>query len=222
MKSANAEVRWSAETRPGIRIAQAANRLYTRLYHRVTTLAPPQIPRSGPAILVSNHVSGLDPMLIQSAVPRMIVWMMAKEYFDIKGLRWFFEQIEAIPVERSGRDLTATRSALRVLHEGRVLGIFPEGRIETDHDLLPFQTGVSLMAMKTGTPVYPTYLDGTQRGREMVDAFMWPSRAQLSFGPPITFERGATSRESLDHATDRIQQAVFSLRQAVESNKMRC
>lgn len=165
--------------------------------------------------MVCNHISGLDPMLIQSACPRLIIWMMAKEYYDLPSLTWLYKLIEAIPVERSGRDLAATRAALRALHEGRVVGIFPEGKIETSQCLLPFQTGVALMAIKTGVPVFPAYLDGTQRGREMVDAVMHPNRATICFGPAVEFARDCTSREALERATERIKEAVWNLRPKV-------
>jgi 1-acyl-sn-glycerol-3-phosphate acyltransferase len=115
-------------------------------------------------------------------------------------------------VERSGRDLTATRAAMRALSRGAVLGVFPEGRIETSSDLLPFQTGVALMAMKTNTPVYPAYLDGSQRGLEMVPAMIRPGIAWIAFGPPIDFDRSSTSKADLEAATQKIETSVRDLR----------
>ena len=197
------------------RVAQAANRLFCRTYHNVDSCCPQRIPRTGPAILVCNHVSGLDPMLIQSACSRLIIWMMAREYYEVPSLNWLYKLVEAIPVDRTGRDLAATRAALRALNQGRVVGIFPEGRIETDQNLLPFQTGVALMAIKTEVPVFPAYLDGTQRGKEMVDAVAHPNRAAICFGPPVDFRRDSTSKMALEHATERIKNAVWSLRQEV-------
>lgn len=204
--------RSNPERRLVARAAQAWNLLFTRLYHHVTVLSRPHLPRHGPAILVCNHVSGLDPLLLQSACPRLIVWMMAREYYEISILNFLFRNIDAIPVERSGRDMAATRAALRALADGRIVGIFPEGKIETDHELLPFQTGVALMAIKTGVPVYPAYVDGTQRGKEMLDAFLWPNRVRLSFGPAVEFDRSATSKEALESATESIRQAIWRLR----------
>lgn len=192
-----------------------------RLYHRTHVLAPQRLPRRGPAILVCNHVSGLDPLLIQSTCPRLIVWMMAREYYQMKAMKWLYRTIDAIPVERSGRDMAATRAAMRALSDGRVLGIFPEGKIETSRELLPFQSGVAMLAIRAGVPVYPAYLDGTQRGLSMLQAVLTPNEATLTFGAPIEFHpngtghralREATSREALQAATDRIQKAVEDLR----------
>jgi 1-acyl-sn-glycerol-3-phosphate acyltransferase len=210
------------EQRWGVRVAQAANRIFVRGYHQMEVFSPSRLPRKGPAILVCNHVSGLDPMLVQAGCSRMIVWMMAKEYYDLKSLKWFYEAIDAIPVARSGRDTAATRAALRALGNGRVLGIFPEGRIETTRDLLPFQTGMSMMAIKTGVSVYPAYLDGTQRGKEMVPAIVDPNRVRLGFGPPLRFDGIGTSKPELEAATARIKDAVLSLRSASDVGTIRC
>ena len=208
----------NVEQRLGTRVARAANRVFCRAYHQLETRSPARLPRTGPAILVCNHVSGLDPMLIQSASPRLIIWMMAREYYDLPSLTWLYKLVEAIPVDRKGRDLAATRSALRALDQGRIVGIFPEGRIETDHNLLPFQTGVALMAIKTHVPVFPAYLDGTQRGKEMVDAVAHPNKASIAFGEAVDFPRDSTSREALEQATETIKAAVWSLRAQASQN----
>ena len=66
-----------------------------------------------------------------------------------------------------------------------------------------FQIGVAMMAIKTGVAVYPAYLDGTQRGKEMVEAVLTPNHARLIFGPPVEFDRGSTAPEALAAATCR-------------------
>src|SRR3954465_9137267 len=109
--------------RAGARILVGIGRLYTRMFHDLEVLAPCQLPKTGPAILVCNHTSGLDPVLIQSACPRVVVWMMAKEDYEIAAMRWGFELLQLIPVERGAKDIAATRAALRALQAGRVLGV---------------------------------------------------------------------------------------------------
>lgn len=204
------------EDRLAIRFLQAVDVCYARIYHRVNVLAPQRLPKHGPAILICNHVSGLDPMLIQSVCPRLIVWMMAREYYEIRGLKPIFKTIEAIPVDRAGRDLAATRAALRALESGRILGVFPEGKIERTRQLLPFQTGVALMALKANVPVYPAYLDGTQRGRPMSQVFIYPNVASLAFGPVVEYPGGSTSKEVLQSVTDRYAEAVGRLKSLTE------
>jgi len=207
------------ERRLPVRLLLAANHLFTRVYHQVSVKTSCPLPSKGPAILVCNHVSGLDPLLVQSGVPRrLITWMMAAEYYNIsRAMDWMFKTVEVIPVQRSGRDLAATRMALRALHTGRILGIFPEGKIAETRELLPFQTGVALMAIKANVPVFPAYLDGTQRGKEMVPAVVSPNRSTLLFGPQVKLDSSSTSRESLEQNTQRIRQAIIDLQlQATE------
>jgi 1-acyl-sn-glycerol-3-phosphate acyltransferase len=200
------------ENRLSIRLLQALDVCIARIYHQTIVRTAQRLPRQGPAILICNHTSGLDPLLIQSVCPRLIVWMMAREYYDIKALTWVFRTIEAIPVDRAGRDMTATRAALRALEHGRILGVFPEGRIEKTREMLPFQTGVALMAIKTGVPVYPAYLDGTQRNKSMLRAILARNRATITFGPEVKFDRSSTSKEALQAATDQFTDAVAALK----------
>ena len=194
-----------------VRALKRANELYCRAFHHLDLRDPPRLPPAGPAILVCNHTSGLDPFLIQSVSPRVITWMMAKEFYDMPAFTWAFKRIGAIPVARSGRDSLATRAAIRALHDGQVLGIFPEGRIEPERALMPFQTGVAMMAIKTEVPVYPACLDGTQRGKPMLQAFLESNDAQLTFGDPIELNRDSTDKDALADSTGRIQSAVQRL-----------
>lgn len=200
------------EDRPLVRLLQAVDLVYARLYHRLTVRTACRLPPHGPAIIVCNHTSGVDPVLIQAPCSRLIIWMMAAEYYDLPGLGWIFRAVQAIPTQRSGRDLSAVRAAMRTLKEGGVLGIFPEGRIAPSKELLPFETGAALMAIRAGAPVYPAYMDGTQRSRSMLRAYLQRCHATIYFGPPVEFDRDDTSKETLEAATVKIQQAVESLR----------
>jgi len=199
------------EDRLGLKIAHTLNVCFSRIYHRVDILSPLNLPRTGNAIIVCNHTSGLDPLLLQSASRRLIVWMMAKEYYEIRWLAPFFRLIEAIPVDRGRPGLAATRAALRALASGHVLGVFPEGRIETSRELLPFHSGVAALAARSGAPLYPAYLDGTQRGKEMGAAFASRNQATLRFGGQIPLVFQGTGRDELSAATRTIEAAVRRL-----------
>ena len=205
------------ETRRFTRLLQGVNRVFVRGYHALDVLSPPRLPRQGAAILICNHTSGLDPHLLQTPCHRLITWMMAREYYEIPGIKTILRKVGMIPVARNGRDMAAMREAMRTLHNGKVLGVFPEGRIETSRELLPFQTGVAMMAIKTGVPVFPAYLDGTQRGLEMLPAFFQPQRASVRFGDEVMFDRSNNDRDALDSATAAMRTAIESLRQVRES-----
>jgi 1-acyl-sn-glycerol-3-phosphate acyltransferase len=201
------------------RFLQGMNRFFARVYHHLDVYAPARLPANGPAILICNHTSGLDPHLIQSCCPRLITWLMAKEYYEIRGLKTLLDYVGVIPVTRSGRDMAATRAALRALEQGQILGIFPEGKIETSDELLPFQTGVAMMALRSKAPVFPAYLDGTQRNRGMTAGLILPHRARIAFGPEVAIDRAADDRPALDAATAAMQSAVESLRQLVINSR---
>jgi 1-acyl-sn-glycerol-3-phosphate acyltransferase len=200
-----------AEDAATIRVLRAVGRCYARIYQRLEVRSPCQLPRKGGAILVCNHTGAVDPVLIQSVCPRLIRWMMAKEYFDRKLLRWIFDSVGVILVERSGRDMAATRHAMRALQAGQVLGVFPEGRIETSTDLLPFQSGIGLLALKSGVPVFPTYLDGNQRGKDMLKVFLARNDVSIAFGPAVDLSELDKSRQGMEKAANRIREAVQNL-----------
>lgn len=199
------------EHRKIVHLFQGVNKFYCRVYHQLSVLSACTLPPSGPAILVCNHISGLDPLLVQSASNRLITWMMAKEYYELPILVHVFRLIQAIPVERSGKDLAATRAAMRALSEGRVLGIFPEGKISTKREILPFQTGVALMARKTGASVFPARLEGTQRGRDMLPALGIACKSSLSFGQPIVPDQRFEGRDGMELFTSQLHDAVQRL-----------
>ncbi len=182
--------------------------MFCRVYHGLRIQSPVFLPRRGAAILISNHISGLDPLLLQSTTPRLITWMMAREYYEIAAMGWIFRRSGMIPTSRNGRDMAAMRSALRVLGQGGVVGIFPEGRIETEKRLLPFHLGVALLAMRSGVPVYPACLEGAQRGRSMLAACLLPARAVVRFGAAIHLPKGDPTRQTLVEATEQLRQAV--------------
>ncbi len=209
------------EQRLSMKLLKFIDVLYTRIWHDLSVLSPPRLPKTGPAILICNHISSIDPLMIQSVLKRVVVWMMAKEYYEIKFMKPAFDALQVIPVDRGARDTSAMRLALRALQEGRILGVFPEGRIETEHALLPFQPGVAQMAIKTKVPVFPCYLDGTQRGQDMIRAATRRNVASIRFGPEVHFDRAATTPEALQAATELLKASVESLRLQTPRSKFR-
>jgi 1-acyl-sn-glycerol-3-phosphate acyltransferase len=201
-----------------IRGLHAINTLLARVYHHLEIVSPSHLPRQGAGIVVCNHISPIDPILIQSACRyRLITWMMAKEYMELPVVGRVFQRLDVIPVERGSRETGPLRVALRRLKEGRMVGIFPEGRISTTGNLLSFQTGVALMAARANVPIYPAYLNGSQRNKSMVRAFFERSESVISFGEPLFLEKKETAKESLDHQTARIRLAVGKLRIGVDA-----
>src|SRR5207244_679134 len=103
----------------------------------------------------------------------------------------------------SGKDLSSTRTALRALSNGEVLGVFPEGRINEGDGMLPFHVGAAMMAIRTGAPVYPAAIEGSQHGKDMMHGLLHRHQAKLIFGPPVEFDRSSGGPEALAAATQK-------------------
>lgn len=154
-------------------------RLFCRRYHRLQADVV-ALPSQGGAIIVSNHVSGLDPLLIIAACDRPLRFLIAREQYERFGLQWLFRGAGCIPVERSGRPELAFRSAIKALRRGEVVAIFPEGGIQvpgkSGHK---FKSGAVRLAYLTGVPIVPVYLEGVRGVGQTLLAVVLRSRVRM-------------------------------------------
>jgi len=142
-------------------------------YHRMS-YTPIPLPASGGAIVVSNHISGLDALLLIAASPRPLRFLIAREEYQRFGLRWMFRLSGCIPVERDKRPELAMRAALRALKDGDVVALFPHGKIHLDTDpAVKIKGGAVRLAQITGCPIYPVHISGVSgKGHTMLAVFM--------------------------------------------------
>ncbi len=202
------------------------SRIHCLVFSHCRPTNPCTYPENGPAIIVANHTSPVDPVLLwtrhfaQFTKPRIRVigYMMAKEYYIRGGLlSWAFRAMESIPVERSGRDMAPIRDALRRLEQGHLLGLFPEGRINIktpNEQLLPGGTGVAWLALRSKAPVIPVFIHKAPRSTSMVGAFFTWTRSTLTYGEPIDLSRWHNEKPShleLIEVTDLIMQRLAEL-----------
>jgi 1-acyl-sn-glycerol-3-phosphate acyltransferase len=173
------------------------NRLFLRRYHKCHIDLVP-LPDQGPALVVANHISGLDPMMMIAACQRPVHFIIASEQYYRFGLNWLFRLGGCIPVDRSGRDDRAFRAALQALREGKVVGLFPEGGIH-----LPgkgpkrLKRGVARLAKLSKAPVYPMRVSGVSLPGHVLPAVLWPNAARLESYPPVACE-AQEERECLE------------------------
>jgi 1-acyl-sn-glycerol-3-phosphate acyltransferase len=179
--------RTRAEIHGFLRVLGMFNWLYCVVWHQLSTNGLAPLPEDGPAILISNHTSGIDHMLLQSASQRLLGFMVAREYYEWWWLHGMCRYIGCIPVNRDGRDLAATRAAFRALKDGRVLPIFPEGHIvpTSGRRLDEIKPGSAYLAIHAQVPVIPAYICGTPETDEISESLLTPSRARVLFGEPI-------------------------------------
>ncbi len=163
-----------------------ANWIYVRIVWRAKINKRLPFPPSQGAVIVCNHTSSVDPMFIQAVARRVVHWMVAREYVEARGLGWFFRATEVIPVNRGGVDTAATKAAIRLCEEGEMVGMFPEGRLNTSEEfLLPGRPGAALVALKARVPVLPCYLRGSPYDGTVGSPFRMRARAELVIGEPI-------------------------------------
>ncbi|WP_455196560.1 lysophospholipid acyltransferase family protein [Kaarinaea lacus] len=154
-------------------------------FHRLT-YTPIPLPEQGGAIVVSNHVSGLDPLLLAAASPRPLRFLIAREQYDRFGLRWLFRIAGCIPVERQKRPEQAMRAALRALNNGDVVALFPHGKIHLDTDPpIKIKGGAIRLAQISGCPIYPVRIEGVRGQGHTILAVLIRSDADIVTHSPV-------------------------------------
>jgi 1-acyl-sn-glycerol-3-phosphate acyltransferase len=148
---------------------------------------PERMPSDGPVAMCMNHESALDIPAAVAASPRPITFMAKKELFNSSGTARFVHELGGFSVERGAFDLRAVEIALAVLARGQVLGMYPEGT-RTPGELLPFLPGAAWAGLKTGAPLLPVAIQGTEAA--MPPHRRVPKRVpiRVSFGEPIAVE----------------------------------
>lgn len=160
-------------------------RVYCRYFHRFI-YQPIPVSNNGPTLLACNHLSGLDPFLIVAACTHPIRFMIAIEEYERFGLQWMFRLAGCIPVERSGRVETAFRSTLAALHNGEVVALFPEGKINrTKLPLLKLKPGVIKLAKMADVPIIALRVEGMRAQGHTVSPLLLPSKSRLYVMPEL-------------------------------------
>jgi 1-acyl-sn-glycerol-3-phosphate acyltransferase len=184
-------------------LAYLAVRFYARVFQRLHVVGQDRLPTTrddGPLLIVCNHTAGIDPVLVQAALPCFVRWMMAKDMMgrDIvepgSGLATMlddlWEWLDIIEVDRHATDTTAARVAIRALRAGDVVGIFPEGKLERPQGtLLPFQPGVALIVLSGRAPVLPIFISGTPDASTAWSSLWRRGRARIYVGPIMRFSK---------------------------------
>jgi len=164
-------------------LAKVILRPTTRLFFAARVTGEERVPAQGGLVVAANHRSYLDPPLLGTWFPRTIHFMAKRELFSIPGVAWIIRQWHAFPVDRDSADLGAIRRALRILKEGGVVGIFPEGTRNLDGEAKA-RGGAVLLAATSGCPIVPVALVNTQMAARRLRA----SKVEVRIGEPIRFQ----------------------------------
>jgi 1-acyl-sn-glycerol-3-phosphate acyltransferase len=143
------------------------------------------VPRTGGALLICNHQSFMDPVFVGVLLPRQISFIAKSQLFEPPGLSWLIPRLNTFPVRRGEADVSAIKEALRRVHEGHVLTMFPEGTRSWDGTLLPIQAGIALMVKRAEAPVIPAVIDGAHDAWPRGHKFPKGGKVRLLYGPPL-------------------------------------
>lgn len=124
------------------------------------------VPKLGPLIVCTNHGSYWDPILLGAVMPREIYFVAKEELFTtFKPFGWLINKYNAIPIKREAGGLSAIKTALRLLKDGKAVIVFPEGtRNRTGTVLLPLKAGAAILSQMSGTPILPGYIKNNRKG----------------------------------------------------------
>ncbi len=161
---------------------KAVTRILARTYIRLKIEGLENVPPEGAYLIITNHLSGLDPFLIGIPIDRTLYCLAKIELYQNAFLTWILNSLGLIPLDRSRNDISAMRIVLRLLRNGEAVGLSPEGTRSPTGEMLPFTDGATKLALHAQVPILPVALHGT---RELMPPGTYgfkPGRVYLRIG----------------------------------------
>ena len=174
------------------------------------------IPAQGGVLLVSNHASLLDPVIIGAAVSRELHYLGEDTYFHIRGIGWLLTKLNGIPIKREKPGWQSLKRVISCLKMGNALLLFPEGTRSTDGTLGTVKDGASFIIHHSNVPTIPVFLKGTGRFMPRGSKLICPGKLSVTFGAPLDFSalKGIDERHELYQRTSQqIRQAILDLQE---------
>lgn len=153
----------------------------------LTVRGQEHVPKQGPFILASNHLSFLDPPVLGAACPRRLSFMAREDLFGVGFLAFLMRGLHVISLKRGESDIAAIREAVHRLHRGDVVAIFPEGTRQQSGKLSAANRGVGLLAMTARVPIVPVLLRGTFEAMPPTTNRFHRAKIRVAFGPAIPY-----------------------------------
>lgn len=194
-------------------------RVGLRFRVRLEVSGAAHVPREGPFVLLVNHESILDPILVQAACPRPLHAMTKSTQFAGEGWRRLLVRLQAFPTRRFRVDPQAVRTSLRLLAAGRGVGIFPEGERSWDGRLQPFRLGAMRLVLAAGVPVVPCRVTGSYHLLPRWSRRLGAGPARVAFGAPMSFADAAGGEgDPVAAVGARVRHAFLALRRRPEGS----
>lgn len=193
-----------------IKLAKFLLRVIFGVFFRTTVRNTDFVPEKGPILLCANHISFLDMLFIGYKLKRLVHWMAKEELFRIPVLSSFIRKCGAFPIKRGKADVESIKTAISLLEQGHIVGIFPQGtRIGSkDWRTVRVKRGVALLAAKTGVPILPVAIKAN---------YKLFSKVQIIFGEPFKLDLEKDKKYSNDELSKisyNIIERIYSLMEA--------
>ncbi len=189
-------------------VAHALVETIVRVAFGLRIVGVENVPREGGLIVAANHISNLDPPVLGVSMPRPVSYMAKKELFAMPVLGWVISHLNAFSVDRQAGGTAALRASLRMLKEGRCVGVFPEGGRNVGGDNA-IKGGAAFLAAASGVPVVPAAIVGTRRLR-----LRHP--ITVVFGKPFHVTRNRQAEgDDLEKWTTEIMQRIRTLEESI-------
>lgn len=172
---------------------QGIGRILTTLLFELQTCGLENVPRTGGALLLANHQSYLDPVLVGVRLRRPITFMADSDLFKNPLFGWFISNLHAFPVRQGKGDVGAIKQAIQLLHDGHMLNVFPEGARSADGEIAKIQSGVALILRRADVPIVPVLVDGAFKAWPRQRKLFRPFPVRVWYGKPLNIE-GLDSR----------------------------
>ncbi|PWU68628.1 lysophospholipid acyltransferase family protein [Gracilibacillus dipsosauri] len=186
------------------KFARSVVKLWLKSKYKVITVGTEHIPKTGPVIICSNHISNFDPPVVGITCPREIHFMAKEELFNNKMLAFILKHVHAFPIKRGMKDRNALRKGLEVLKDGNVLGLFPEGTRSKTGELKKGLAGAGFFALRSKATIIPCAIIGDYRGKDPL---------KVSYGPPIDMEGLRSEKASAQEVTDVIMEHIKKIKE---------
>ena len=185
-------------------IVRGAIYIWLKIYYRAEIIGLENVPKEGPLIFCGNHRSYLDPPLLVATAKRDMKFLAKEELYKNKFLAFLGWAFEAIPVKRDEKDISAIKTSLKDLKEGKCIALFPEGTRNGLEKGEKIKDGVAFFALRSGAKIVPCGIKGGTKEHRKVT---------IRYGKPLDYSKykGSKDKEILDKITNEVMDNIINL-----------
>ncbi|MFC4404336.1 lysophospholipid acyltransferase family protein [Gracilibacillus xinjiangensis] len=186
------------------RFARFVVKTWLKPKYKVQSIGIENIPKTGPVIICSNHISNFDPPIVGITCPRDIHFLAKEELFKNPIFGFILKNVHAFPIKRGMKDRNALRKGLEVLKEGNVLGLFPEGTRSKTGELKKGLAGAGFFALRSDATIIPCAIIGDYSGKKPLT---------VSYGKPVDMKNLKEKKASAQEVTDVIMEEIRKIKE---------